>query len=176
MRTHVLLLRGVNVGGKNRLAMAGLRELVAELGGEQVATYIQSGNVVCRLSPERAATLPSALTEAMAARFGVRSPVVIRGVDELEAALQAYPWDVPEAERAIAFLADTPSPERAAALDPNRSPGDRWALIGRDVHMHLGHGAADTKLTNDWLDRGLATFSTGRNWRTATTLLGLLRG
>lgn len=174
-RTHALLLRGVNVGGRNRLPMAELSALVSQLGGQHVKTYIQSGNVVCGLSAEAAQALPAALAEQIEARFGFRSPVVMRATAELEGAVAAWPWEVPEEERYLYFLADLPAPERVAALDPKRSPGDRFAVIGRDLHAHLPGSVANTKLTNDWLDRQLKTVSTARNWRTTLAILDLLR-
>lgn len=173
-RTHALLLRGVNVGGKHRLPMAELASMVSALGGERVQTFIQSGNVVCRLSPEAAAGVAEELAGAIGARFGFSAPVVVRSAEALEAALAAYPWDVPEDQRYIAFLADQPTRERVAALDPDRSPGDRFQVIGADLHMHLPRGVADTKLTSAWMDRQLATVATGRNWRTSLAIAALL--
>lgn len=174
-RTHVLLLRSVNLGGKNRLPMVELSALVARLGGQHVRTYIQSGNVACGLSPEAADALPMALADQIEARFGFRSPVVMREAAELERAVAAWPWDVPEGERYLYFLADLPAPERVAALDPNRSPGHRFTVIGREVHAHMPDNVAGTKLTNAWLDRQLKTVSTARNWRTTLAMLDLLR-
>ena len=173
-RTHALLLRGVNVGGKHRLPMSALAELVIGLGGEMVKTFIQSGNVVCRLSPEAASRVSVGLAAAIQAGFGFSSPVIVRSTEALRAAVAAYPWDVPEEQRYLAFLADLPDPERVAALDPNRSPGDRFQVIGADVHLHLPNHVADTKLTNAWMDSRLKTVSTGRNWRTTLAILSLL--
>jgi uncharacterized protein (DUF1697 family) len=164
---HALLLRGVNVGGKNRLPMKDLAALVGEAGAGDVRTFIQSGNVVCAVDPARVEALRADVAAAIERRFGFRSPVVARSAAEW-ADLRA-PW--PDVEHVhVAFLADLPSPDRVARLDPARSPGDRFAVVGRDVYLHLPNGVARTRITNDWLDRGLATVSTARNWRTVRAI------
>src|SRR5689334_13590201 len=80
---HVALLRGINVGGKDKLPMKDLVAMFVEAGGADVRTYIQSGNVVCRASPEVAARVPALVTAAIAERFGFRVPVVLHTADEL---------------------------------------------------------------------------------------------
>ena len=81
---------------------------------------------------------------------------------------------VPESELHVLFLADEPTSEQVAALDPNRSPPDAFLVRGREVFLHLPGGAGNSKLTNAYFDSKLATVSTGRNWRTVTTLLGMM--
>ena len=67
-----------------------------------------------------------------------------------------------------------PTPERIATLDPNRSPGDEFRVIGREVFLYLPNGMARTKLSNQWLDSRLKTTSTVRNWNTVKTLAGMM--
>ena len=76
----------------------------------------------------------------------------------------------------VMFLADVPEPSKVAALDPNRSPGDEYVVRGREIYLRLPNGVADTKLTNAYFDSKLARSSTGRNWRTVTKLLELMKG
>src|SRR5579862_2902066 len=83
MPTHVALLRGINVGGHNKVPMAELRELVAGLGHDDVATYIQSGNVVFSAAGKDSPALASALEKAIAARFGFTIRVVVLSRAEL---------------------------------------------------------------------------------------------
>ena len=71
------------------------------------------------------------------------------------------------------FLADTPTAAQARALDPQRSPGDELALVGRDLYLRLPSGMGRTKITNAWVDRTLGTVSTARNWRTVLKLIEL---
>lgn len=171
---HVLLLRGVNVGGRNRLAMRDLVAVVEAAGGRGARTYIQSGNVVCALDPAAAADVAREVEAAITARHGVRSPVVVRSRSSWEEVLRAEAFPgADEATLHVAFLAEAPAAERAARLDPDRSPGDRFVLRGREVFLHLPNGVAGTRLTNDWLDRALGTVSTVRNWRTVRAIAAL---
>ena len=177
--THVLLLRGVNVGGRNRLPMEALRALLAEAGCAGVRTYIQSGNAVLSAAPALARRLPAALTALLRARLGLTVPVVLRTVAELEAAARRNPFLAAGADPAtlhLAFLAGAPTRAAAAALDPARSPPDAFRLLGRELYLSLPGGVGKTRLTSDYLDRTLGTTCTLRNWRTVLELVALARG
>ena len=176
---QVALLRGINVGGKNKLPMKDLAALFVAAGCEDVRTYIQSGNVVFRAAPTVAARLSALIAEQIAGRFGYKTPVVLRTAGQLRDAVAHNPFlevGVPEDKLHVLFLADEPSPDRVAALDPGRSPGDAFVVRGSEVFLHLPDGIADSKLTNAYFDAKLATVSTGRNWRTVTTLLRMVEG
>ena len=171
---YVALLRGINVGGKNRLAMTDLTAAFAEAGCADARTYIQSGNVVFRAPPRAAQRVPSVVAELVAERHGVTSPVIVRSAAELAEAVARNPFLRAGADPTtlhVAFLADTPTPTQVAALDPARSPGDSFEVRGREVYLHFPNGVAATKLTNAYLDSKLATVSTVRNWRTVLKLL-----
>lgn len=172
------LLRGVNVGGKNRLAMKELAELLAQAGLAEVRTYIQSGNVLFRAPSAQAHALPGLVSGAIAKRFGLSVPVVLRSAAELAKVARSNPFletgADPEALH-VAFLAAEPAEARIAALDPKRSPPDEFRVLGREVYLHLPNGAARSKLTNDYFDSKLGTTSTARNWRTVLKLLELCR-
>jgi len=171
---HVALLRGINVGGKNKLPMKTLVELLEAAGCEDVRTYIQSGNAVFRAPP--AAGLADDLRARIRRRTKLEVPVVLRTGAELETVQRRNPFarEAPESLH-VAFLADAPGRAAAARLDPTRSPGDRFELRGRELYLHLPNGVARTKLTNAWLDRVLETTSTVRNWRTVGILAQMAR-
>ncbi len=175
--TYVALLRGINVGGKNKLPRKDLSALFIETGCASVQTYIQSGNVIFQADAETVAELPATLTALIAERFGLRVPVILRTADQLAEAFQNNPFlaqGLPEDTLHIMFLADLPFPEKVAGLDANRSTPDAFAVHGQEIYLHLPHGVKDTKLTNAYFDAKLATVSTIRNWKTVTTLLGLM--
>lgn len=166
---HVALLRGVNVGGRNRLPMADLAALALAAGAANPRTFIQSGNLVCDLPSDGAVAFAAALEAAIVERFGFRSPVVVRSGAEWRGVLAEPPFADTD-HLHVAFLAAEPSAERVATLDPARSPGDTFLVRGRDVYLHLPNGVARTRITNDWLDRQLGTASTVRNWRSVVSL------
>ncbi len=172
----VALLRGVNVGGNNKLATRDLVAVFEALGCRDVRTYIQSGNVVARAPASAVDGLADAAAKALHEGFGLTVPVVLRTGDALAAAVADNPYLAAGADPAtvhVMFLRDAPTAAQAAALDPHRSPGDAYTVRGREVFLHCPNGLARTKLTNDYFDRRLATVSTVRNWKTVLTLLAM---
>ena len=173
---YVALLRGINVGGRNKLRMADLRALLEDLGAEDVATYIQSGNAVFSASAKLAKTVATRLSERLASDFELHVPVVLRRADELRAALDADPFAAEGADERhlhVAFLAERPSAARVRTLEPDRSPPDRFALVGRELFLCCPNGLARTKLTSQWIDSRLGTTATVRNRRTVLAILDL---
>ena len=172
--TFVALLRGINVGGKNKLPMRDLAALCTKLGCRDVRTYIQSGNVVFAAAPRVAARFAAELSRGIEDEFGLKVPVVMRSAAQLRAVVAGNPWiarGVDAEQLHVAFLADPPARAAVAALDQQRSPGDAFVVAGQEVYLHLPNGVARSKLTNAWFDAQLDTVSTIRNWRTVLTLL-----
>ena len=177
--SRIALLRGVNVGGKNKLPMKDLADIFRAAGCTDVATYIQSGNVVFRARAAIAREIPARIAAAIAEQHEIHTVVVMRTAAEWAEMVSNNPFATRSADPqalAVAFLADTPSAARIAALDPRRSPPDEFAVRGADVYLRLPNGFARTKLTNAWFDAQLATTSTARNWRTVLELLERTRG
>ena len=175
--SYVALLRGINVGGKNRLPMKDLARIFDESGCSNVRTYIQSGNVLFDVDTPLAGLIPGRVSQLIAERFGLKIPVLLRTADELREVIGANPFvGAGAAENAlhVLFLDDRPEPWRVGSLDPDRSRPDAFVVRGREVYLWLPNSAARTKLTNDYVDAKLATTSTGRNWRTVVSLYELL--
>ncbi len=173
--THVALLRGVNVGGKNCVPMKDLAEIFAKAGCTGVRTYIQSGNVLFRATPAATEALPTRITAQIANRFGFQIPVVLRTAEQLAAAIENNPFrEIPQEALHLYFLAGVPDAVRAAQLDPDRSKPDTFIVQGREIYLHLPNGIGRSKLTNAYFDSKLATTSTARNWRTVLKLLELM--
>lgn len=178
METYLALLRGVNVGGKNKIAMKDLAAIFAEAGCHAPRTYIQSGNVIFEADGATALLVPAAVSAAIAARFGFQSPVVVRTAARIDDVVRDMPFPVDGVDGTtlhVSFLAASPSTERVAALDPQRFAPDVFVVRGDAVYLQLPHGMARTKLTTAYFDRALATISTVRNWRTVTALHALMR-
>ncbi|HVS01796.1 MAG TPA: DUF1697 domain-containing protein [Thermoanaerobaculia bacterium] len=178
-KTYVALLRGINLGGRNRLPMRELAALFADCDCGAVRTYIQSGNVVFEASPKRAERVPACVAAAIEERFGFSSPVVLRSAEELRGVAGANPFLAEGADPGalhVAFLADAPSAARIGTLDDHRSPPDRFVVRGREIYLHLPQGMARTRLSNQYFDSRLATTSTIRNWRTVLKLVDMTSG
>ena len=173
---NIALLRGINVGGKNRLPMKELAALFVDAGCEDVRTYIQSGNVVFRTGSTGGEDISSVISASILSRFGYRIPVVTRTARDFQEIVQANPFLEAGAEADklhVMFLAELPDSANVEALDPHRSPGDEFAVMGGEIYLHCPNGVARSKLTNSYFDSRLSTTSTTRNWRTTLKLLEL---
>lgn len=173
MPTYVALLRGINLGG-NRLSMKDLAAAMEELGCARVRTYIQSGNVVFDAPASVARSLAQKLEEDIQRRWKLKVPIVLRTAAELAKVAKDNPFlkaGAAPGECHVMFLADRPPAKDVAALDPERSPGDAFQVLGREIYLRLPNGMARTKLTNAYFDSKLRTVSTARNWRTVLKLL-----
>lgn len=176
MAVHVALLRGINVGGKNRLPMTALVEAFAAEGCTAITTYIQSGNVVFEAPAGAVTQLSTRIAARIHAAHALTVPVIVRSAVELAAIARGNPLLAAGAAvdtLHVMFLADRPSPRQVAALDPARSPPDTFVVAGREIYLCCPAGVARSKLTNAYFDRALATVSTSRNWRTVGKLVEL---
>lgn len=175
MSRSVLLLRAVNVSGRNLVPMARLREaLASETDLVNVSTYIASGNIICDERAD-AASACARVREVIAAEFGVDTPVIARSHDELTASLVAQPFDAGVEKLVhVMFLEGDPAQGAIAALEMRLIPGEEIALVGRDLWISYAEaGVHSTKLTKAVLDRALGVAGTARNLRTTRKLAEL---
>ncbi len=180
MTSYVALLRAVNVGGRNRLSMATLRDALTAEGVEQVSTVLQSGNILFRAKAAEGA-VTALIGGILEESFGLRIHVIVRSATELAAVAATNPFVRPghESDPArlhVAFLTDPPAAASVASLDPSRSPPDAFVVSGREVYLSYPNGSGRSRLSLDYLERTLATAGTARNWRTTQRLAALLEG
>ncbi|MFJ4046545.1 DUF1697 domain-containing protein [Microbacterium sp. NPDC089987] len=171
-----LLLRAVNVSGANRVPMAELRSLLSERSGlHNVTTYIASGNIVCD-APDDLARACADVRALVAEGFGVDTPVIARTHAELARAQRDDPFPDAALDKMVhaMFLEAEAAPGALQQLTPRLQPGERIALLGRELWIDYGQGGvASTKLTRAVLDRALGTAGTGRNRNTVRRLAQL---
>ena len=176
--TFIALLRGVNVGGRNQVAMAELRAACAELGWDNVQTYIQSGNIVF-WAKGNASVLENVLEAEIARRFGISIPVIVRRADKWTELLQGNPF--PEElrrEANLVMLAVSRKPPNRSAVEELRAraaSGERIERRGDALWIYFGCGVAKSKLSPGLLDRYVGSPVTTRNWRTVVKLDELAR-
>ncbi len=169
------MLRGVNVGGKRRVAMAELRDVADGLGYDDVRTYVQSGNVLLRTTAE-AGDVERALVAAISSALDVDVEVLVRTLSELDAVLAARPFDDADpATLHVTFLAEVPTSDAAAALVAPEGIEDELVLIGREVHVRCPGGYGRTKLNNAFIERKLGVPATTRSHKSVVALRDLLR-
>lgn len=176
MGSHLALLRGINVGGKNPLPMKDLVRLFDAAGCANVRTYIQSGNVIFE-APTGAPNVAQIISASIEKRFGYRIPVISRTLPQLRKAIGANPFLKAAADQKalhVYFLADAPKASAIAGLDAARSAPDAFQVSGQEIYLHLPNGMARTKLTNAYFDSKLSTICTARNWATVLKLAEMM--
>ena len=174
--THIALLRGINVGGKNPLPMKDLMRIFEAAGGRNVRTYIQSGNVMFEAAAG-SSKIGEAATKSIEKQFGYRVPVILRTAEELRATIRGNPFLAKGVEHKwlhVYFLAEAPSEACCASLDAKRSAPDVFEVRGREIYLHLPNGMGRTKLTNAYFDSKLSTICTARNWATVLKLAEMM--
>ena len=177
MAAYVAMLRGINVGGKNRIKMADLRALFVGLGHADVITYIQSGNVVFKSPTKSASVLASAIEKRIAREFGIDVAIVLRTKAELGKVIAVNPFANLDLARVhVTFVADKPDAALVRALDEHTSPPDEFRIVGREVYVYCPSGYGNSKLNNAFWERRLKTSATARNWNTLTKLFELAGG
>ena len=172
MTTYVALLRGINLGSRNKIAMSDLRELFERLGHGDVRTYIQSGNVVFT-SNDKPVGIATELKKRIESDLGVAAAVLLRTKEDLDKVAAANPFVSPKADVAnlhVTFLADVPGNKRAAQLTVPAGEPDELSLAGREVYLQCPNGYGRTKLNNAYIEKRLGVAATTRNWKTVTKL------
>jgi uncharacterized protein (DUF1697 family) len=171
--TYVALLRGVNVGGNNKLPMKDLAAIFQKCGCSNVRTYIQSGNVVFEC-PESVAQLPETVGATIEKKFGFMPSLVLRKLGDLEEIVKNNPFlktGAQETELHVVFLSDAPMADEVARLEKNRVPPDEFAARGKEIYLRLPNGAGRSKLASV----KLKTIATARNWRTVNKLIEMMK-
>jgi uncharacterized protein (DUF1697 family) len=177
MPTYLALLRGINVGGKNKLPMATLVGLLEELGCRDVNTYIQSGNVVFRSKAGSTSRLEMSIAQAIDERCGFQPQVLVLTLDQLHRAIESNPFPQAEAEPKslhLFFLAAKPKQPDFAALDRLKRESERYKLDGTVFYLHAPDGIGKSKLAAA-AERLLGVPTTARNWRTVGKIKALAK-
>jgi uncharacterized protein (DUF1697 family) len=172
---QIVLLRGVNVGGRNRVPMPALRDALEAAGLEDVVTYVQSGNVVLSSSAKPDA-LAREVEAVIADAFELEVAVVVRTRAELAKVVRRDPLgDVAAQEKLyqVGFCAEKPDKEALAKLAERAVDGERLLAHGREIYAWFPHGVGRSKLAAQLSKQKLGTVVTARNWTTVKKLLAL---
>lgn len=175
----VALLRGVNVGGRNKVPMAQLRGIVEGLGYGEAKTHLNSGNVVCDPAGEAPGRVATRIEAAIADELGLSIAVLIRTARELAAVVEANPLcDVADngSRYVVTFLSEPAKKEAFDDVDPGAYEPDRFAVAGREIYVWAPNGVSETKLTWSFWEKRLGVTATARNWNTTARLLELASG
>jgi uncharacterized protein (DUF1697 family) len=183
MPRYVALLRGINVGGHNKVAMTDLRDVAAALGHADVATYIQSGNVVFSSADTDATSMADALEREIADRLDVRPAVVVVSEAELAQVIADNPFPDEKNDKALhaVFCRDEIDSSDVghvdAAVQRARDDGSRddAVVVGRTLYLRTPDGMGRSDLAAQLARSRVQNAGTARNWATVTKLMAMLR-
>ena len=175
MARQIALLRGINLGSKRRVAMGDLRQLLAQLGYEDVRTLLQSGNVVLTAAG-RPAELQRVLEREIASKLGVETQVIVRTRDELADVVERNPFEAIATDPKryqVSFLSGKLSAKAARELAAADLAPEQVAVSGREIYAWHPDGIQRSPLARLLSDQRLGVSATARNWNTVTKLLAL---
>lgn len=175
MARLIVLLRGINLGARNRISMPDLREALGDAGYDDVRTYLQSGNVVLT-STDSAKKVARECERLIADRFGLEIAVVTRTRNELAKVVERNPLGrvAKDPKRyQVSFLAAKPDAKLVRKLADAAVAPEKLVSIGRELYAWHPKGVARSKLWAQLAGKDLGVTATARNWTTVTKLLEL---
>jgi uncharacterized protein (DUF1697 family) len=177
-RRIAAFLRGVNVGGNQKLDMPTLRQLLGDLGFSDVRTYLQSGNAVFSYGASKQDELATRIEGAIEKQFGFAPRVLLRTAAQLDEAIASDPLiDVATdpSKHLVGFLIDSPSASAAKQAEAQSSGNDLIRVVGSHLYMWCPGGVSRSPLFKVNFDKLLGTTVSMRNWNTVMKVAGLLR-
>ena len=177
MARQIALLRGINLGSRNRVSMPDLRRVLGEVGDDDGSTLVQSGNIELT-STKKPKTLERDISKLVLDEFGVEAATVVRTRDELAAVIERNPIpDGPSIPKLfqVTFFSDEPDAGAVAKLVEQDFGDERVEVIGREAYAWHPDGIQKSKLARE-LGKRLRADGTARNWNTVTKLLELADG
>jgi uncharacterized protein (DUF1697 family) len=174
---YIALLRGINVGGHNKIPMAELRSLCAQNGLEKTESYIQSGNLVFT-SPLTSTEVASLLEQAINQHFGFSIPVIVRAATQWSSIVAANPFPgASDKEPNLVMLGlskGMPLVDARQELLKYAKFNERVEMVDKHLWIHFPEGSGRSKITPAVLDRVTGSVVTMRNWRTVQKLSALV--
>ncbi len=176
MQTWIALLRGINVGGRNKMPMKDLSKVLEAVGCRSVRTYIQSGNVVFESSSKSKNRLTKKIIDAIESRFKFRPNVLLVTCAEFRSSVRSNPF--PQAAENpktlhFFFLESEPESPDVEGIAELASPTERFELIGSVFYLHTPDGFGRSKLAAG-AERKLGVPATARNFTTICKLTEML--
>jgi uncharacterized protein (DUF1697 family) len=173
MKTYIVLLKGINVGGHKKVPMAELRELLTKSGFEDVQTYIQSGNVILK-SSENKNIIENKIQEAIMAHFGFEVSVLTNTRQGLKRIFDNCPFSE-EKKKASYFmmLHEKPEDDIVKVASEKVYDGEEYEIIDDCIYYYCQKGFGQAKFNANFFERKLNTFATARNYNTMVKLLSL---
>jgi uncharacterized protein (DUF1697 family) len=175
MPVLISMLRGVNLGGRNKIKMDALRALYESMGLRDAQTYINSGNVIFRTPERDAARVSRKIQNGIEKKFGFRPEVILRTTAELREVTARNPFakrrGIEPGKLLVAFLAGDPDGEARDDVLKIKAGPEELRIFGRELFIYFPDGQGRSKLTWAKIEKTLKMPGTGRNWNSVTKLL-----
>lgn len=174
MMKYVAFLRGINVGGKNKIKMETLREVCSAIGFENVKTYINSGNVIFETSKTDDKNLAEKIEKAIEKEFGLNIKTIVRSIEEIEEIVKNNPFKGQfenDKDLHVFFLEEVMPDEKRDLLLSNNNENEKYFVRKREIFCLLKVSVLDSLMGKDYIAKKLKVSSTARNWRTVNKIL-----
>jgi uncharacterized protein (DUF1697 family) len=171
---YAAFLRGINVGGKNKIKMEALREVFNTLGFQNVKTYINSGNVVFETDKTVDKKLAEAIEKAIEKEFSLKIKVIVRTFDEIKEIVKNNPFDRQfenDKDLHVFFIDEELTAEKREQLISNNNENEIYAVRNREIFCLLRVRVSDSLMGRDFISKKLKVSATARNWRTVNKIL-----
>ena len=174
MKTYIALLRGINVGGKKKVLMAELRDLLTEIGLKNVKTYIQSGNIIFNSEDKAIIKLEQEISSAIQSHFGFDVPVLVKIHQELQQIVSACPFSEERKQKSyFSLLYSAPNETVRDDISKMDYQNDTVEITQKCVYLYPALGYGKTKYNNNFFECKLEVTATARNYKTMMKLLEL---
>jgi uncharacterized protein (DUF1697 family) len=177
MKAYVALLRGVNVGGKNRVKMPELLSLLSGLGLNRLNSYLQSGNLVFESDQIDSRVLVTAIEKRIQEGLGLDVAVLVKSESEMSGVDSLNPFLKQSGLNSqflyVTYLFEQPPEDKIKLIENFKDPRDSFWVVDRQVYLHCPVGYGKTKFSNSFFEKQLGMAATTRNWRTAKALKDL---
>jgi uncharacterized protein (DUF1697 family) len=180
MPAIISMLRGVNVGGHNKIKMDALRALYDSLQLNSPLTYVQSGNVIFLSNEKNLPGLAQRIQGGIQRKFGFQPDVVLRTASELRHIIARNPFasrhGIVPGRLLVLFLANDPGQPARDNLLKIDTRGEELHIHGSELYIYFSKGVGSTKLSWPLIEKTLKTPFTGRNWNSVTKMLEIAEG
>ena len=175
MAVIISMLRGVNVGGHNKIKMEALRALYESLKLRDAQTYVQSGNVIFRTDERDMSRLAKRIEDGIERKFGFRPDVILRTTAEMREVVARNPFakrrGIEPGKLLVSFLASDPGEEAREKVRQMKGDPEELRIEGRELYIYFPNGIGRSKLPWARLEKTLKTPGTGRNWNSVTKMM-----
>jgi len=177
MGKYISILRGINVSGSKMIKMDALRKMYESLKFKNVATYIQSGNVIFESNSTSPGELQKLIEKKILKVFGFEVPVIVIDKKEVAAVIKNSPFvkrkNIDVTKLHVTFLSEEPEQANIEKIEIAKYLPDEFIISGKAIYLHCPNGYGNTKLNNNFFENKLKVSATTRNWKTVNELLRL---